>query len=281
VFAAPSLAVDLTASTWRRRWRLVRGATGQQSGSRWALAKSLRARAHGWPPGSSAVGSPAPFPPQEVAQVKAIACELPREAGVPLSRFARAELYRLVIERGVTGRRRQRSRAGLQRTRSSHGSTARGSSRAIRASLKRPVLRTRPARVLDRRKRLLTPRPGGGRPPASRVAEPAAGPPGVLRLLAHQIEIIFSVIQRKVLTPNDFASLQAVVDRLDAFGHPLQPDRQAVRVELHPPRPRRPHRPRIRSRAAAQARRLTATGLTATTTRPASLLLWTDETRHS
>ena len=33
----------------------------------------------------------------------------------------------------------------------------------------------------------------------------------------NQIEIVFSVIQRKVLTPNDFTSLQAVVDRLDAF----------------------------------------------------------------
>jgi hypothetical protein len=33
------------------------------------------------------------------------------------------------------------------------------------------------------------------------------------------IEIVFSVIQRKVLTPDDFASLQAVVDRLDAFEH--------------------------------------------------------------
>ena len=33
----------------------------------------------------------------------------------------------------------------------------------------------------------------------------------------NQIEIVFSVIQRKVLTRNHFASLQAVVDRLDAF----------------------------------------------------------------
>jgi hypothetical protein len=41
------------------------------------------------------------FPPQQVAEVKAIACELPREAGVPLSRFSRAELHRLVIERAV------------------------------------------------------------------------------------------------------------------------------------------------------------------------------------
>jgi hypothetical protein len=33
----------------------------------------------------------------------------------------------------------------------------------------------------------------------------------------NQIEIVFSIIQRKVLTLNDFPSLQAVVDALDAF----------------------------------------------------------------
>jgi hypothetical protein len=33
--------------------------------------------------------------------VKAIACGLPREHGLPLSRFSRAELHRLVVERGV------------------------------------------------------------------------------------------------------------------------------------------------------------------------------------
>ncbi len=42
------------------------------------------------------------FPPEEVARVKAIACELPRTQGVPLSRFSRAELHRLVLERGLT-----------------------------------------------------------------------------------------------------------------------------------------------------------------------------------
>ncbi len=35
----------------------------------------------------------------------------------------------------------------------------------------------------------------------------------------NQIELVFSVIQRKVLTLNDFASLQAIVDRLDPFEH--------------------------------------------------------------
>jgi hypothetical protein len=37
-----------------------------------------------------------------VAQVQAVACELPREHGLPLSRFSRAERHRLVVERGVT-----------------------------------------------------------------------------------------------------------------------------------------------------------------------------------
>src|SRR5947209_2718498 len=42
------------------------------------------------------------FPPEQVAEVKAIACELPRSHDLPLSRFSRVELHRLVIERGVT-----------------------------------------------------------------------------------------------------------------------------------------------------------------------------------
>jgi DDE superfamily endonuclease len=42
------------------------------------------------------------FPPQQVAEVKAIACELPRTHDLPLTRFSRVELHRLVIERGVT-----------------------------------------------------------------------------------------------------------------------------------------------------------------------------------
>lgn len=41
-------------------------------------------------------------PPEQVAEVKAIACELPAACGLPLSRFSRTELHRLVIERGVT-----------------------------------------------------------------------------------------------------------------------------------------------------------------------------------
>ena len=47
-------------------------------------------------------GRPCRFPPEQVAEVKAIACELPRTHELPLSRFSRVELHRLVIERGVT-----------------------------------------------------------------------------------------------------------------------------------------------------------------------------------
>ena len=42
------------------------------------------------------------FPPHEVAQVKAIACELPKTHGLPLSRFSRSELHRFVVERAVS-----------------------------------------------------------------------------------------------------------------------------------------------------------------------------------
>src|SRR4051794_5845570 len=41
------------------------------------------------------------FPPEEVAQVKAIACELPKTHGVALSRFSRSELHRFVVEQAI------------------------------------------------------------------------------------------------------------------------------------------------------------------------------------
>ena len=44
------------------------------------------------------------FPPRVVAQVKAIACELPAAHGVPLSRFSAAEIVTEVISSGVVER---------------------------------------------------------------------------------------------------------------------------------------------------------------------------------
>jgi transposase len=59
----------------------------------------------GWPGSTTASARDvrAVFPPEQIAEVKAIACSLPKEHGLPLSRFSRAELHRLVIERGVCG----------------------------------------------------------------------------------------------------------------------------------------------------------------------------------
>jgi DDE superfamily endonuclease len=42
------------------------------------------------------------FPPEQVAEVKALACELPATHGLPLGRFSRTELHRLVLERGLS-----------------------------------------------------------------------------------------------------------------------------------------------------------------------------------
>jgi len=47
-------------------------------------------------------GRPRRLPPAGVAQVKAVACELPRTHGVPLSRFSRSELHRFVVEQAVS-----------------------------------------------------------------------------------------------------------------------------------------------------------------------------------
>ena len=41
------------------------------------------------------------FPPEVVVQVKALACELPAETELPLSRFSRRDLAREVVARGI------------------------------------------------------------------------------------------------------------------------------------------------------------------------------------
>jgi hypothetical protein len=58
------------------------------------------------------VWSPRRFPPEQLAEVKAIACELPTMHGLPLGRVTRTELHRLVVERGVTDASASRSGAG-------------------------------------------------------------------------------------------------------------------------------------------------------------------------
>jgi DDE superfamily endonuclease len=257
------------------------------------------------------------FPPEEVAQVKAVACELPGELGVPVSRFSRAELHRLVLERGVT----EASGATIARWLAEDAIKPWQHRSWVFPRDPRFLERAGPALDLYQRRwegRLLHPgeyvicadektqiqarqrtyptaAAAAGRPrriehdydrggavcylaawdvhrgqlfgrceqqtgivPFGRLVEqvmtqqPYAkakrvfwivdngsshrGQASVERLqnewpnvvLVHlpvhaswlsQIELVFSVIQRKVLTPNDFPSLQAIVDRLDAFEH--------------------------------------------------------------
>src|SRR5437762_7983508 len=44
------------------------------------------------------------FPPGVVVQVKALACELPAQSGLPLSRFSRRDLVREVTTRGIVAK---------------------------------------------------------------------------------------------------------------------------------------------------------------------------------
>src|SRR5438309_8564504 len=44
------------------------------------------------------------FPPELVMQVKAIACELPKESDQPLSRYSRQDLVREVTRRGIVAK---------------------------------------------------------------------------------------------------------------------------------------------------------------------------------
>ena len=51
-----------------------------------------------------ALGARPVFPPEVVMQVKAVACELPKESGQPLSRYSRQDLVREVTRRGLVAK---------------------------------------------------------------------------------------------------------------------------------------------------------------------------------
>ena len=273
-------------------------------------------------------------PPEQVAAVKAVACELPVRYGLPLGRFSRTELYRLVIELAVTyasastiwrwlhedaikpwqqrcwiyrrdpafgekagraldlyarvfegkrlrpdeyvisadeksqlqalGRRDETSAPGpgrpsryefeyecggdarVARAATSSSTSAAGDARVPRRVGRAPrapvrsrraedrnravrptggaghegrAVRLRPHRVLDRRQRLLPGRQDLDPADAEALAQRAADPPPRARLLAKpKIELYCSIVQRKALTPNDLAPLDALAERLLAFG---------------------------------------------------------------
>ncbi len=69
----------------------------------------------------------------------AVACELPCQHGIQISRFSRSELHRLVIERGVTDASAATIARWLAEDAISHGSTALGCSRATPGSWSAPA----------------------------------------------------------------------------------------------------------------------------------------------
>jgi hypothetical protein len=73
----------------------------------------------------------------------------------------------------------------------------------------------------------------------------------------NQVEIYFSVVQRKVLAPNDFRRHRAAAGPPAGLPAALPADRHPVRVEVHQGRPQRPTGPHRRPRPPASTSSLT------------------------
>jgi hypothetical protein len=229
----------------------------------------------------SARAARAVFPPEQIAEVKALACELPKTHGLPLGRFSRTELHRLVIERGLS----DASASTIWRW--LHDDALKPWQQRSWIFIRDPDFAAKAARVLDlyqrrfegrrlrpdeyvicadektqlqalgRKHASLAPAPGRrgrfefdyrrngtlaylagwdvhhaklfdrveqktGREPFDRL-ESAYDNLRLIHLPIHaswlnQIELYFSIVQRKALTPNDFDSLDALGKRLLGFG---------------------------------------------------------------
>src|SRR5438132_12947058 len=129
------------------------------------------------------------------------------------------------------------------------------------------ALRLRAPCLLDRRQRLLPPRPESRRPARAALAEPRPRPPAGARQLAQP--------DRDLLL--DHPTQSARTERLrqprrprphpQRLRAPLERDRRTLRLALHPRRPRRTDRPPRSARASAPARRMTANELTTGSTK--------------
>src|SRR4051812_12700886 len=203
------------------------------------------------------------FPPEQVADVVAVACELPASHERPLGRFSRTELHRLVIEEGVCdalattiwrwlqsqlqalARRHQTMPAAPGRPARVEFEYRRGGTLAYLAAWDvhhaRLFGRCEPKTGIELFGRLVE-QVMSTEPYASarRVfwivdnGSSHAGQRSIDRLqnayrnarLIHlpvhaswlnQIEIYFSILQRKAITPNDFEDLDALAARITAF----------------------------------------------------------------
>jgi hypothetical protein len=159
-----------------------------------------------------------------VVAIKALACELPATTGVPLARWHCPDLARAAVQQGIVA--------------SVSGTTIWRwlSADAIKPWRVRswifprdPAFAATAGRVLDLHAGTWDGQPLGEDDGSSHRGQTAArrlqGQRPTLRLVhlpmhasrLNQVEIYFSVIQRKIRTPNDFASLAEVQAGLLAF----------------------------------------------------------------
>ena len=89
-------------------------------------------------------GRPPVFPPRVVAEVKALASELPAKLGLPLSRFSRSELRRQVLAAGIVA-----DISGVTIWRWLHEDTVRSWTRRSWIFPRDPEFATKAGRVLD------------------------------------------------------------------------------------------------------------------------------------
>src|SRR2546422_5942682 len=92
-----------SSSTPRRDWPTTRSplaSTRRARSSRSGASASSSNASPGWR-NSPGVDGPPAFPPRVVIAVKALACELPCDGGLPLSRYSIPELKREVLRRGL------------------------------------------------------------------------------------------------------------------------------------------------------------------------------------
>lgn len=74
-----------TASLWRKRWREA------------DAAKSTAERLSDAP----RCGAPGKFTPEQVCAILALACEDPKDSGLPISQWSQSEVARQAVKRGI------------------------------------------------------------------------------------------------------------------------------------------------------------------------------------
>jgi hypothetical protein len=160
------------------------------------------------------------FPPELVVEVKAIACQLPAELGRPFSRLHVPDIRDEVVRRGLVA---EISGATIWRWLADD---------ALRPWTSRswifprdPDFEAKAGPILDLYARQFQGRRLTANDFVISAVRRLEGRYPNLRLVhcpirsswLNQIEIYFSIVQRKVLTPNDFADLAAVERRLHDF----------------------------------------------------------------